>query len=77
MREELRERAWVKAAERYVTLPGIPVSPEQLGSLLADAFRPVFIFDRGEVRKRALEERAYARRRLRELIESKLPILLP
>ena len=75
--EEMRERAWTKAAERYVVLPGIPVSPEEVGGLLADAFQPVFPWEKGAERRKTLDSRGHARRRLRELIESRLPISLP
>jgi len=75
MREALREIRWTKAAEKLVRLPG--VSPEVVGSLLADAFQPIFIFDRGIERAAKLRQRAEARRRLREMIEERLGVSLP
>lgn len=75
MREALREVKWVKAAEKLVKLPG--VSPEVVGGLLADAFQPIFMFDKGAEKAAKLRQRADARRRLREMIEERLGISLP
>ena len=75
MRELQREKVWERAAERLVQLPG--TSPEIVGGLLADAFAPIFLWERGEERSRSLRTRADARRRLREMIESRLPVKLP
>jgi len=78
MREARREAAWIKAAERLVTLPGFPPGRAELvGSKLADAFVIIFPFDTKEERDKKLRMRAEARQWLREEIESRLPIRLP
>ena len=76
MRESQREAVWTRAAERVVSKHP-SVTPELVGNLLADAFRPVPVWEKGVARTRILNERGYARRRLREVIESRLPISLP
>jgi len=78
MREARREKIWEKAAERLVSLPGYPPErAEVIGGWLADAFMPIFPWERGPDKAAKLAQRAVARRRLREEIESKLPISLP
>ena len=78
MREAKREAAWIRAAERLVTLPGFPPGRVELvGSELAAAFNIIFPFDTKEERDKKLRIRAGARQWLREEIESKLPIKLP
>ena len=77
MLDEIREQIWGRAAEKYVVLPEIPIRPEEVGRLLADAFAPVLPFARGTIKVSQIQKRSAARRRLRELIEARLPINLP
>jgi len=78
VREAKRERVWIRAAERLVSLPGYPPGrAEVIGGWLADAFEPILPWEKGPNRAAKLARRSEARRRLREEIESKLPISLP
>ena len=78
MRDLGREMVWSSAAERLVSLPGFPSwRAEEVGVLLAQAFIPIFPWESKRERSTDLASRADARRRLRDMIEDQLGIILP